>query len=70
MSDEKSFSVCQEMLPLFRAVLKAFIYVSSIPRDVATASFLYGLTAPICMVCLFSEMKYKTLRVVDLSNKE
>ena len=22
MSDEKSFSVCQEMLPLFRAVLK------------------------------------------------
>ena len=48
----------------------AFIYVSSIPRDVATASFLYGLTAPICMVCLFSEMKYKTLREVHFSNKE
>ena len=40
----------------------AFIYVSSIPWDVATASFLYGLTAPICMVCLFSEMNGKTLR--------
>ena len=48
----------------------AFIYVSSIPRDVATASFLYGLTAPICMVCLFSEMNGKTLREVDFSDKE
>ena len=48
----------------------AFIYVSSIPRDVATASFLYGLTAPICMVCLFSEMKYKTLREMHYSDKE
>ena len=26
MSDEKSFSVCQEMLPLFRAVLKFIKY--------------------------------------------
>ena len=26
MSDEKSFSVCQEMLPLFRAVLKNSIH--------------------------------------------
>ena len=48
----------------------AFIYVSSIPRNVATASFLYGLAAPICMVCLFSEMTGKTLRVVDVSDKE
>ena len=48
----------------------AFIYVSSIPWDVATASFLYGLTASICMVCLFSEMNGKTLREVDFSNKE
>ena len=48
----------------------AFIYVSSIPRDVATASFLYGLTAPICMVCLFSEMNGKTLRVVDFSDEK
>ena len=48
----------------------AFIYVSSIPRDVAKASFLYGLTAPICMVCLFSEMNGKTLREVDFSDKE
>ena len=48
----------------------AFIYVSSIPWDVATASFLYGLTAPICMVCLFSEMNYKTLREMHYSDKE
>ena len=48
----------------------AFICSSSIPRDVATASFLYGLTAPICMVCLSSEMNGKTLRVVDFSDKE
>ena len=48
----------------------AFIYSSSIPRDVDTASFLYGLTTPICMVCLFSEMNGKTLRVVDFSHKE
>ena len=48
----------------------AFIYSSSIPRDVATASFLYGLTAPICMVSLSSEMNGKTLRVVDFSHKE
>ena len=40
------------------------------PRDVATASFLYGLTAPICMVCLFSEMNGKTLRVVDFSDEK
>ena len=48
----------------------AFIYSSSIPRDVDTASFLYGLAAPICMVCLFSEMKYKTLREMHFSVKE
>ena len=48
----------------------AFICSSSIPRDVATASFLYGLTAPICMVCLFSEMNGKTLRVVDFSDEK
>ena len=46
------------------------MYVSSIPRDVATASFLYGLTAPICMLCLFSEMNGKTLPEVDFSDKE
>ena len=28
MSDEKSFSVCQEMLPLFRAVLKTKVQES------------------------------------------
>ena len=48
----------------------AFICSSSIPRDVATASFLYGLAAPICMVCLFSEMKYKTSREMYFSDKE
>ena len=48
----------------------ASICSSSIPRDVDTASFLYGLTAPICMVYLSSEMNGKTLRVVDFSDKE
>ena len=28
MSDEKSFSVCQEMLPLFRAVLILIVHVT------------------------------------------
>ena len=47
----------------------AFIYFSSITRDVATESFLYGLTAPICMVCLFSEVKYKRLREMHIFDK-
>ena len=48
----------------------AFIYVSSIPRDVATERFLYGLIAPICMVCLFSVVKYERLRKMHISDKE
>ena len=44
MSDEKSFSVCQEMLPLFRAVLKfcstnrLFTYKDSINQPLYSAS--------------------------------
>ena len=48
----------------------AFIYFSIKPRDVATASFLYGLTAPLCMMCLFSEMKFERLREMHFSTNE
>ena len=47
----------------------AFIYFSTILRDLPTASFLYGLKAPLCTVCQFSEMMNKTLEM-HFSDKE
>ena len=41
MSDEKSFSVCQEMLPLFRAVLNHYSFKSSV--DWLKYDFLHKL---------------------------
>ena len=53
MSDEKSFSVCQEMLPLFRAVLKTELFTID---AVATATGLDN--ALLCYVMLGSFMVY------------
>ena len=47
MSDEKSFSVCQEMLPLFRAVLKCF-FGSVLKPSVAFSLFQYGCIHKSC----------------------